>query len=209
MSTPMLLFGFDLFKLLNPLQLFPLFFDEKTAGSLFYTFCFFQGLNILQVGFFTYFALNGIIRDMKILGEDLSPEQKKVNKFYLYCTEAIPNIKKMIRITLGFTVCFGLSALLYCVSYRFEFFMSYVFALSGFGFSLMSSVIGYSFTRNTLIGKKLRQSSTAGVKTSFTGNIDNSSVVRRASSSVRTEKKGSFQVTQSEVQLHLQKDISV
>eukprot|EP00924_Labyrinthula_sp_SR-Ha-C_P009290 snap_masked-scaffold_2-processed-gene-18.47-mRNA-1 protein AED:1.00 eAED:1.00 QI:0/0/0/0/1/1/2/0/373 len=171
LGTKLFIFGLDLSKYLKwmiPVQLFFVFIltilfllplaikRKKTAG-----------INILQVGLVSCIALNGIIKDMTMVTEGTPDKDKLKNKFYLYCVQAIPNIRLMIKILCVHCGTYGILSSLYVFSVRVEAMMIYIVGTFGLAFSILSCLIGYFFTQNTLIAQKLKKF-TSDSKTSTT-----------------------------------------
>eukprot|EP00924_Labyrinthula_sp_SR-Ha-C_P001350 snap_masked-scaffold_44-processed-gene-0.33-mRNA-1 protein AED:1.00 eAED:1.00 QI:0/0/0/0/1/1/2/0/344 len=139
-TTP-IFFALDLTLL--PLFIISSFVDKETAGYLFYI------ENWIQ-------CFRSIIRDMQVILDSHQDETKKASNFYLYCKSAIPNLRMVVYAVIGYSFVFGQAFFFYPIFKFQELIHIYYWAISGFGWSLMSTIITYSLIKNLKKGKSLR-----------------------------------------------------
>eukprot|EP00924_Labyrinthula_sp_SR-Ha-C_P007621 snap_masked-scaffold_42-processed-gene-1.38-mRNA-1 protein AED:1.00 eAED:1.00 QI:0/-1/0/0/-1/1/1/0/358 len=147
---------FTLDVLLLPVFVLPSFLDKKLAGYFFYTESILQAFRCLVFSLLTYSTSMGIIRDMNIVIESYREDGKKPPSFYLYCQAAIPNLEMVTYSVVGYSFAFGQANLLYSIFEFQELIQKYYFALSGFGWAAMSTIITYALVNNLKIAQKLK-----------------------------------------------------
>eukprot|EP00924_Labyrinthula_sp_SR-Ha-C_P007618 snap_masked-scaffold_42-processed-gene-1.36-mRNA-1 protein AED:0.13 eAED:1.00 QI:0/0/0/1/1/1/2/0/340 len=124
--------------ILLPIFALPAFVGKQKAGYLFYAESALQGVRCVTFSLLTYSTSMGVIKDMQIiidapLGEDQQPQP-----FRLYCEGAVPNLKMVTS------------------SVYQELIHKYYFAVNGFAWAGMSTVITYALVKNLKIAKNLK-----------------------------------------------------
>eukprot|EP00924_Labyrinthula_sp_SR-Ha-C_P001488 snap_masked-scaffold_55-processed-gene-1.19-mRNA-1 protein AED:1.00 eAED:1.00 QI:0/-1/0/0/-1/1/1/0/357 len=142
--------------LLLPIFILPAYVDKATAGYLFYVENMVQSLRCILFALLTYVTSRGIIRDMQVIVKSNQDESKKASSFYLYCKAAIPNLRLVVYIVLGYSFAFGQSMFLYSIFEFQELIHKYYWAISGFGWAFMSSVITYALIKNLKLARTLK-----------------------------------------------------